>query len=268
MLSLFFTNSVFSQQQPYDYKIEVLYSMTSIPDSNDVDKQKSEIMSLLVGNEQSLFTSRRYIAMDSAMTSELKKGNSFGPSMSFYEERGTKTTMTIFKTSSNIIYYGKPAPFINKVYQYYESKPILDWKIKDETTLISGIECQKATARFGGRKWIAWFAPSIGVNEGPYKFSGLPGLIVNIYDEKKHWIMELMRIRNIDKSLDLNFSNIKPELIGSKTRFLEEKKYSMENRLQIMQSKGWTYEKPMATRKRFDKEAKEDNNWIEFLISE
>lgn len=265
ILFLFFSCLVYSQQQPYEYKIEVLYNMTSQPDSNNVDSKKSEIMTLLVGDGQSVYTSRRYIAMDSAMTSELKKGNSFGPPMTFYEERGTKTTMTIFKTVSKIIYYEKPAPFINTIYKYDEDKPIMNWEIREDTTVISGILCQKATTSFGGRKWTAWFAPSVGINEGPYKFSGLPGLIFNIYDEKKYWVMELMRIRNIDKTLNLNFSNILPESIGSKKRFLQEKKYSMENRLQIMQSKGWSFEKPIATKKRFDKEAKADNNWIEFL---
>lgn len=256
---------VYAQEQPYKYKVEVLYNMISQPDSTNKDSKKSEIMTLLIGDRQSLFTSRRYIAMDSAMTRELSNGNSFGPPMEFYEKRGTKTTMTIFKTVSKVFYYGKPAPFIQAVYKYSEPKPLMDWQIKNDTTVISGIVVQKAITSFGGRQWIAWFAPSVAISDGPYKFSGLPGLIFSIYDREKYWVFELIRIREVSKVLDLNFSNIQPKEIESKQVFLEQKKYSMENRLQIMQSIGWSFSNPIKFRKAYEKEAKEDNNWIEFL---
>jgi len=203
--------------------------------------------------------------MDSAMTSEMSKGNSFGPTMGFYEERGTKTTMTIFKTVSKVFYYGKPAPFIQAIYTYSEPKPLMDWQIKKDTTTISGIVCQKATTSFGGRQWTAWFAPSVPISDGPYKFSGLPGLIFSIYDKEKYWVFELMRVRKIRKTLEMNYSNIKPKKIDNKQIFFKEKKYSMENRLQIMQSIGWSFSNPIKFRKAYEKEAKEDNNWIEFL---
>lgn len=33
---------------------------------------------------------------------------------------------------------------------------------------------QKATCDFAGRKWIAWFTTEIPIQDGPYKFYGLP----------------------------------------------------------------------------------------------
>ncbi len=257
--------TVYAQEQPYNYNVEVLYNMVSQPDSTNKDSKKSEIMTLLVGDRQSLFTSRRYIAMDSAMTSELSKGNSIGPPMIFYEERGTKTTMTIFKTVSKVFFYGKPAPFIQVVYKYSEPKPLMNWEIKGDTTVISGIAVQKATTSFGGRQWTAWFAPSVAISDGPYKFSGLPGLIFSIYDRKKHWVFELLRIREVSKALTMNFSNMHPKEIDSKQIFFEQKKFSMKNRLQIMQSNGWSFSNPIKFRKAYEKEAEADNNWIEIL---
>lgn len=60
----------------------------------------------------------------------------------------------------------------------------LNWNILAENKEIEGLKAQKATAEFGGRRWIAWFTTEIAIQDGPYKFNGLPGLILNIQDEK------------------------------------------------------------------------------------
>ena len=60
----------------------------------------------------------------------------------------------------------------------------INWAILPETNIIEGFKVQKAITELGGRKWTAWFTPDIPFQEGPYKFCGLPGLILNIEDEK------------------------------------------------------------------------------------
>jgi len=265
LLILIFNSILNAQVQPYHYKVEVLYEMISQKDSNNVNSKKSEIMTLLIGEKQSVYTSKRFIEMDSAVAGEVKRGNTLGPSMDFFINNGTKTTMTVFKTNTQVFYYGKAAPYMDVIYMYPENKPLMDWKIEDDTIIISGVTCQKATTIFGGRNWIAWFATSIGISDGPYKFCGLPGLIFSIYDEKKYWVMNLIELNNINKNLDLTFLNKEPIAIKSKKKFLLEKKYCMENRYQIMKAKGWNFEKPMLIQNRYKKEAQEDNNWIEML---
>ncbi|MFY1045776.1 GLPGLI family protein [Chryseobacterium sp. GP-SGM7] len=49
----------------------------------------------------------------------------------------------------------------------------------------------------------AWFTNEIPISEGPYKFSGLPGLIVKIEDTKKQHIWEL---KGIEKFRNMKFS--------------------------------------------------------------
>lgn len=56
-----------------------------------------------------------------------------------------------------------------------------------EDSTINGIACHKATCRYAGRNYVAWYADSISMPYGPYVFGGLPGLIVEIYDEKRNW---------------------------------------------------------------------------------
>ena len=59
-------------------------------------------------------------------------------------------------------------------YQYTEELPLQEWKILDETMTIAGHLCRKATCRFRGRDFTAWFTPDIPVSNGPWKFGGLP----------------------------------------------------------------------------------------------
>ncbi len=66
-----------------------------------------------------------------------------------------------------------------------------EWKLVDEKKKLGTITVQKATTSWGGRNWVAWFAPEIPIQEGPYKFHGLPGLIVELSDTKNnyHWLL-------------------------------------------------------------------------------
>lgn len=53
--------------------------------------------------------------------------------------------------------------------------------------------CKKATADYRGTKLVAYYDPSIPVPAGPYKFGGLPGLIVILYNESAHphyWLLK------------------------------------------------------------------------------
>ena len=57
----------------------------------------------------------------------------------------------------------------------------------------NGYSAQKAVAEFGGRVWTAWFTKEIPLSDGPYKFSGLPGLIVKLEDDKGDYKFDLMK---------------------------------------------------------------------------
>lgn len=82
---------------------------------------------------------------------------------------------------------------------YYEAFPDFKWDISSETKEICGMMCQKATSSFRGRVWNVWFAPNIKVCDGPWKFSGLPGLVLSASSEDGDHIFECEGIHN-DKS--------------------------------------------------------------------
>lgn len=66
----------------------------------------------------------------------------------------------------------------------------------ERATKIGEFNTQKAETNFAGRKWIAWFTSDIPFQDGPYKFHGLPGLIVKIESADKTHSMELKGVKN------------------------------------------------------------------------
>ena len=75
----------------------------------------------------------------------------------------------------------------------------LNWKIDpSEKQKIGEYNTQKATTDFGGRQWTAWFCTDVPFQDGPYKFSGLPGLIVKVEDVGKNYSWELKGNKKIE----------------------------------------------------------------------
>lgn len=63
--------------------------------------------------------------------------------------------------------------------KYNEPFQEMQWEVvTDSTKTILGYECMMAMTAYQGRDWTAWFAPEIPAHDGPWKFAGLPGLIL------------------------------------------------------------------------------------------
>lgn len=57
---------------------------------------------------------------------------------------------------------------------------LFNWKLEDDQKEVLGYKCNRATVLFRGREFEAWYTPAIPVQNGPYKFHGLPGLILEV----------------------------------------------------------------------------------------
>lgn len=71
------------------------------------------------------------------------------------------------------------------------------WNLSTEKKKVQDINLQKAVTSWGGRNWTAWFSNEIPFQEGPYKFHGLPGLIVEIYDDRNNYHLQLVKSEKI-----------------------------------------------------------------------
>jgi hypothetical protein len=70
----------------------------------------------------------------------------------------------------------------------------MQWTILDGKKQIGELTTQQATCWFRGRRYEAWFAPEIPISAGPWKMGGLPGLIVELEDDRQHMVVRLEKI--------------------------------------------------------------------------
>ena len=75
-----------------------------------------------------------------------------------------------------------------------EPTPKINWKITGETKKIGDHTVTKATTKFRGREYTAWFTTDIPLPYGPWKLQGLPGLILEAYDTYKeiYWYFKTL----------------------------------------------------------------------------
>nr|WP_243389542.1 GLPGLI family protein [Flavobacterium cyanobacteriorum] len=109
------------------------------------------------------------------------------------------------------------------------------WDIKDETRIIGGLKCQKATTFFKGRDYVVWFTTEITTFFGPWKLNGLPGLIVLANDKRNEVYFEITEVLKNNASIcqvDTSIKNI------SKVQFDKKIKEWQNDFEETLKSKG------------------------------
>ncbi len=80
-------------------------------------------------------------------------------------------------------------------YHYaYEESGDLKWTLLDDTLTINDYLCHKAQTTYGGRTWYAYYTEDIPTTAGPWKLSGLPGLIVKAEDADSIFCFEMFEL--------------------------------------------------------------------------
>jgi len=172
------------------------YKLTYLKDSLEPNEKSTDLQILLIGKNISKYYSQYALDYNHFVVDYLKKGHDTYPHI---KEKGT-WHYEVFKNYPQ----GKEtvtdiASMLNGNFVYEETLPVFDWEIGDEKQTILSYSCQKATISFRGRDFIAWFTSDIPVPNGPWKFGGLPGLILKISDSKNQFVYEcqgLERLKN------------------------------------------------------------------------
>lgn len=111
---------------------------------------------------------------------------------------------------------------------YEEEISPITWEMREDTMSVLGYTCTKATCDLGGRHFIAWFTQEIPINDGPYKFYGLPGMILKIEDSEKLFKFEAIGLEKLDNTEIVIDDNAK-YLKCSKEEYNTLKKRMQEN---------------------------------------
>ncbi|MFZ4930555.1 GLPGLI family protein [Chryseobacterium sp. Mn2064] len=183
----------------YGQTTRYIYETMVNPDSINLVSMKSERTFLDINKDRSLFISENKLIRDSLFTSfkpeakETQKKEEKEFSKSEGRKHMEPTFFEYFITKNipqqKVYYYDRAA---GKQIYYQEDRP-LHWEISNNIEKQNGYTAQKAVVNFGGREWTAWFTKDIPVSDGPYKFSGLPGLIVKLEDDKGDYKFDFVK---------------------------------------------------------------------------
>lgn len=83
------------------------------------------------------------------------------------------------------------------IYCTYNSEN--NFEFTGKTKLFEKYKCQEAKLNLNGRVYSIWFTPEIEINYGPLKINGLPGLVVEVYEETNKTKITL---KSIEKLID------------------------------------------------------------------
>lgn len=180
-----------------------------------------ELFSLQVINYRAFFISDKSLKFDSIFQSEFQKANIGGLTSTDFRGKSfpkTKFPYTVIQSNSNIQYFER----IGMTLLSYKEPVINNWKLINESKKINSFNCKRAEVYYKGRNWVAWYSTDIPFSYGPYKFSGLPGLIIKITDDSGDYDYEMVQAASSDNVKDMFLS-------VSKLRYDNAKETTLSN---------------------------------------
>ncbi|MDO5616056.1 MAG: GLPGLI family protein [Cruoricaptor ignavus] len=151
-----------------------------------------ELFSLQVLDDRAFFISEKAIKFDSIFQIEFQNATAGGNTNINFSGKSfpkTKFPYTIIQSNTNTQYFER----IGMTLFSYKEPIIADWKLINESKTIHTFNCKKAEINYKGRDWVAWYTTEIPLPYGPYKFAGLPGLIIQIADKTGDYDFELVK---------------------------------------------------------------------------
>lgn len=207
---------------------EVRYNVVFSPDTTNLAHKVTEKMFLYTGSDFGYFWNTDVLKMEKDLEDARKRhGNSPYVTFDFSEEsQDIHFEKQIFKFLSDqkIVSADKIS---GKRYSYHEPDMPMDWKIEDSVKTYLDYTVQKASTRFAGRVYTAWFSFEIPIPDGPYVFFGLPGLIVELYDAEDQYHFSLESIQKLDKTKEWKIPEDAKEI--EKSEYLQMQKRIRKN---------------------------------------
>ena len=227
-LLIFFLFTAFFAVNAQETANRFFYELTFKPkkDSAKVDKV---MMILDITKDKSIYRDYTLVAQDSTLKIQVDQMQKAG----VFKDLSKSMTMPKFSEKVFKFYPDMKVQYVEKISSGFTPMNIgynddtkFNWKISGEKEKIGSYNTQKATTDFGGRKWNAWFTTDIPLQDGPYKFHGLPGLIVKIEDEGKNYSWELKGNKKVPNYSETTYiETISPGGGGGKVQEISREKF-------------------------------------------
>jgi len=204
LFKLLIFSSLAQEIQPFDTtKWLCTYNYEYLQDSTSKYSLKNDQMYLQIGSQLSKFSCISSYILDSVLFLNQGKITDLAAFANLSAKSVSGVGGSIMSTYKIYKNYPRKGLMIFTAYddnKYFKvEQPMqMQWKLDaQKDTMILGYSCQKAYTTYAGRDYIAWFSPQIPLNDGPYKFNGLPGLILKISDTKNQHCFTLNSIKKV-----------------------------------------------------------------------
>lgn len=194
LLLVSYSGSVLGQKND-TIRAVISYAFSHLRDTTEGSKPYTENMDLLLSGHSSWYKTADKARNDSIMEANFSASG--------------------FKVMTNIT-YSREELFMDFIDQKLFIKdrflddylmdgnwPAIDWQMSSETSIISGLNCQKATGDWKGRTYTAWFSTELPYRAGPWKLNGLPGLIIEAHDVDKEIVFRFAGFKTIPEGTEI-----------------------------------------------------------------
>jgi GLPGLI family protein len=202
VIVLFATLSISAQPKQIETKYIAQYAVTWQPIKTEKDVFKNIEYVLALGGTHSLYMEKNAFIMDTTVVNAVHRGeNGLGviPKLSGLQVINQEAILKDSEKSTVLVKSKLSALDMH----YVDDLRGFNWKLDPQTDEISGYACKRATLDFGGRSYVAWYTTEIPISDGPYKFKGLPGLIVKIEDSAGEYKFLLRGLKKTDVKINL-----------------------------------------------------------------
>lgn len=162
-------------------RLKFIYEQTEV--DTVLSRAQTEAYLLLVGDSYTRYASYNAYRLDSVCDAASWQLTFDRYGRLFFDSYPTSSRTAYLHNMRNDHFLVDDA-YSFDLYIYEDSTAQFDWTLQPDTVTVCGYVCRKAEATFRGIRWTAWYAPEIPLGIGPWKFNGLPGLVLWAYDDK------------------------------------------------------------------------------------
>lgn len=266
LLTIFFkfifqADTTLSGKMTFD--IRVTYEVSFVGDSSNIDRIQHENAYLLINAEGSLFESAVQNETDSILYFGQENPNNIRRPIPAFLYKILKRPGEIW-TYDDLLRTKEDVA--NQGFKYMEKPEEMVWQLTGEIVQIGNLSCQIARTNFGNRQWAAYFADTIPISDGPYKFAGLPGLIVRLQDDRQHWTFDMISLESGNQSFHATLQSVANYAQTDKLNFFRKRRHVQENYMQMQTASGIRFDdEDMRTMlsENAAESFKSESNWIE-----
>ena len=228
LLFTFFILSCTQKESNYLVEYKVGYTNDSLNKGN----KNVENVLLHITDSGFVFLPKNLFIIDTAQAIDLSNMMASGKRLSFNDFNISNTKLP--ENNIRIFYKKDPNNYFVRTsvdglkFKFIDEVPTIKWKFIDEEKIINDYKVKKATTNLFGRNWEAWYTEEIKHSYGPYKFNGLPGLILELHDTDNNFYFELVDL----KKDTTNYSKVYADFTktnSTKAEFINQIKFYKNN---------------------------------------